>query len=375
MNRPIGLIVLLSFLTLLISCGGSDSTELADEIIQPQYDLIKVDSIGIELGDSNYVFGTIIDAACLTDGRIALLDILKRKVFVYSGNGEFLGSAGGEGMGPGEFISPYTLTPLSDGGFAVADIQQSKIIFFDSSLQYARELCGFQPMAPDRIGIGPDGSFFGRRLNWYYDEEEEELYSGSEYCLWSDSVEPYQTYQENYFLHSSDDHFFCSIASSSDGRFFSMPSSKTEYSIIGYTPEGDVSFSIEIPWETTYRTEEELLVARPGMVIPGPGSESTSSELSANWSPDSTRSTGSLAGLDEKNRLWVKSGRGETASPVFDLYNSTDGSSMGSVETTLPPIARYWSVKIFESGILGWDHNPGDYPRVYILELVDRNQR
>ncbi len=374
MNKPIGCALLLSSLFMLISCGGSDSTETSNDSPQPQYDLIKVDSIGIELGDSNYVFGAVIDAIYLADGRIALLDILQKKVFVYSGNGEFLGSAGGEGMGPGEFISPYTLTSLSDGGFAVADIQQRKIIFFDSSLQYVRELCGFQPMAPDRIGIGPNGSFFGRRHNWYYDEEEEELYSGSEYCLWSDSVEPDQTYQENYFLHSSDDHFFCSIASSSDGRFFSMPSSKTEYVITGYTSEGDVGFFIEIPWETKYLTEEELQAARPHMVIPGPGSESTSSELSANWLPDSIRGAGSLAGLDGENRLWVKSGRGETASPVFDLYNSIDGSSLGSVETTLPAIARYWNIKIFESGILGWDHNPEDYPRVYILELVDRNQ-
>ncbi len=81
-----------------------------------------------------------------------------------------------------------------------------------------------------------------------------------------------------------------------------------------------------------YLTEEELLAARPHMVIPGPGSESTSSELSADWSPDSTRGAGTLAGLDGENRLWVKSGRGEGASPVFDLYSATDGTSLGSIE-------------------------------------------
>jgi len=122
-----------------------------------------------------------------------------------------------------------------------------------------------------------------------------------------------------------------------------------------------------------FKTEEELEVARPGMVIPGPGSESTSSELSADWSPDSIRSSGSLIGLDGENRLWVKSGRGATASPIFDLYDADDGSSLGSIETTLPAIAQLWNIKIFESGILGWYHNPGDYPRVYILELVDIN--
>lgn len=373
MHKPIGIVLLLSSMFFLISCDNSEALESTNENTHPQYDLVKVDSIGIEFGDSNYVFGTIIDAAYLIDGRIALLDIIQQKVFIFSGSGEFVGSAGREGMGPGEFVSPFSLTALSDGGFAVSDIQQGKVLIFNSSLEYVRELSGFQTMAPDRISIGSGGSFFGRRLNWYYDQEEEKQYSGSEYCLWSDSVEPDRIYQENYFLHSSDDRFSCSIASSEDGKFFTMPSSKTEYIITGYTHEGDVSFAINLPWEIMYLTEEELLISRPGMFIPGPGSEATSSELTANWSPDSTRSAGSLAGLDSENRLWVKSGRGETASPVFDLYNANDGTSMGSIETTLPPIARLWSIKVFESGILGWDHNPEDYPRVYMLELVDRN--
>ncbi len=182
-----------------MGCGGSERTGSANVNSQAQYDLVKVDSIGIELGDSNYVFGAIIDATYLVDGRIALLDILQRKILVFSGSGEFLGSAGREGMGPGEFVSPYSLTALSDGGFAVSDIQQGKVVTFDSSLEYARELTGFQTMAPDRIRIGPAGSFFGRRHNWYYDQEEEELYSGSEYCLWTDSVEPDRIYQEDYF--------------------------------------------------------------------------------------------------------------------------------------------------------------------------------
>lgn len=374
MYRSIQLALVMFFLIAFSGCNETGSEEVSNDNTQPRYDLVKVDSIGIELGDSNYVFGAILDAVYLTDGRIALLDLLKRQIFVFSGSGEFIRSVGREGMGPGEFISPYSLTALSDGGFAVSDIQQCKILFFNSSLEYVRELGGFQSMAPDRISIGPGGSVFGRRMNWYYDEDQEELYSGSEYCLWSDSVEPDRIYQENYFLHSSDDHFFCGIASDEDGRFFTMPSSKTEYRITGYTSVGDISFQIELPWETTYLTEEELIVARPGMIIPGPGSESTSSELSADWSPDSIRSAGYLAGLDGENRLWVKSGRGETASPVFDLYDATDGSSLGSIETTLPAIARFWNIRIFKSGILGWDHNPGDYPRVYILRLIDRNQ-
>jgi hypothetical protein len=362
-------------LAVWIGCSESDeSTPYAENSYQA-YDLAKVDSIGIELGDSNYVFGAILDATYLNDGRIALLDVLQRKILVFSDSGEFIGSAGREGMGPGEFISPCSMTALSNGGFAVSDVQQGKIVFFNATLEFEKELGGFQPIAPDLIRTGPNGSVFGRRLNWYYDEDEEKIYSGSEYCLWSDSVQPDRIYREDYFLQSSDDHFSCGIASAEDGRFFTMPLSKNEYTITGYSSAGDISFQIELPWEIIFLTEEELLAARPGMFIPGPGSESTSSELSANWSPDSTRNSGFPIGLDDENRLWVKSGRGNTASPVFDLYNADDGSSLSMVETTLPAIARFWNYRVCEQGILGWDQNPGDYPRVYLLELVNRNEQ
>ncbi len=40
---------------------------------------------------------------------------------------------------------------------------------------------------------------------------------------------------------------------------------------------------------------------------------------------------------------------------------------------TASAIARYWSFKVSESGILGWDHNPADFTRIYILELVERD--
>ena len=369
-------IAFLSALALLACCdeSGTDTSLVEDSYSQTEYDLIKTDSIGIDIGDSNYVFGMIVDATYLIDGRIALLDLLKRKVFVYSDNGEFLGSAGGDGEGPGEFISPYSITHLSDGGLAVSDIQQGKVVFFDSDLCYLRELNGFQFMAPDRIRCGPDGSITGRIHSYYYDEDAEEVFTGSEFCLWSDSVSPDITYQENYFPSSSDDRISYNFCSNSEGSLVCALSSKTEYALIGYTPEGDASFAINIPWEITYVTQEELDAARPYTVIPGPGSEATSAELSSNWVPDSLRSAATIIGIDGEDRLWVKSGKGETASPVFDLYRMSDGSFITSVKTTLPAIARYWSFRVSESGILGWDHNPADFARVYILELVEKNQ-
>jgi hypothetical protein len=135
---------------------------------------------------------------------------------------------------------------------------------------------------------------------------------------------------------------------------------------------GNTLFTTELPWSVTPKTQDELDVARPHMVIPGPGSESTSSELSANWKPDSLRYAARLLGVDSLGRLWVKSGRGAGPAPCFDLFDCTDGSLLMSIETSLPVSASVWAVRVTESGILGWDHNPSDYPRVYMLELVER---
>ncbi len=325
------------------------------------------------MGDSNYVFGAIIDAEFLTDGRIALLDLMKRKVFVYSPEGQYLGCAGSDGPGPGEFTTPYTIASLSNGGFAVTDIQASKVVFFDSELTVEKELIGFQPMAPDRIEGGADGSIIGRRHSYYFNETEGQYYRGNEICVWSDSTTPDFTFLENYLPQPAEDLVYYNFTADYRGNVYCSPSSKTDYEIIAYYPDGDTLFTYVESWVVTMRTPEELAAARPHMVIPGPGSESTSSELSSNWTPDSIRNAAYMVGIDSESRLWVKSGRGETASPVFDLFNTIDGTFLGSIETTLPAIACYWSYEVSEHGIVAWDHNPADYPTVYVMDVVLRD--
>lgn len=373
MKRAIVSASLISILALLIGCTESNPApeEIGSNTHQHQYDLIKVDSIGIEWGDSNYVFGTIIDATYLNDHRIALLDMYRKKVLLYSENGEFISQVGSDGSGPGEFLLPFSITALSNGGFAVSDIHAGKVVFFNSTGSLERELTGFYPMAPMTIEQGVRGSIIGKRINYYYDEEEDRVLSGSEYCVWSDSTEPDIVLLENYAVHQSNDRISYNFTTSFDGMFFCCPSSTEEYAITGFSPEGDTAFYTEIPWEITSMTQDEIAVARPGIVVPGPGSESTITELNANWEPDSIRNAGLLIGVDRENRLWVKSGRGETAAPIFDLFDSRNGSFITSVETTLPAIARYWNIEVSEFGILGWDHNPADYPHVYILELIE----
>jgi hypothetical protein len=54
-------------------------------------------------------------------------------------------------------------------------------------------------------------------MNYYFDEDEDTVYSGSEYGRWRDSLEPDLLYLESYALHTSDDHVFYTYASSGEG--------------------------------------------------------------------------------------------------------------------------------------------------------------
>ncbi len=356
--------------SIALGCGGSGgpgSLESSGQV-EDISDLVIIDSIGIELGDTNYVFGAILDGCFLSDGRIALVDLIKCRVSVFSNEGDFLGSVGRPGGGPGEFAAPFSIAPLSNGGFAVSDVHAGKIVFFDSCLVMEREINGLMPMAPTALGTGPEGSVLGRRINYYF--EGEALYKGADICAWSDSSEPDGVYLGDYAMYPDTDFDMYSFVSTDSGTLYCALSSQDEYRFLCLASPGDTLFAIERPWQETQVTGEELEVARPSLVIPGPGSEETSEELSAGWEPDPLRSAADVSGFDSERRLWIRSGNGETASQVFDLYDMTDGSFIQSVQTTLPPIARYWAFVVSPQGIIGWDHNPSDFPRVYILETV-----
>ena len=67
---------------LCLSCGDvCDDNEKADVSIDTLY---FADSIGIEMGDSNYVFGSIRDFDYAPDGRILILDNIQCCIIIYS---------------------------------------------------------------------------------------------------------------------------------------------------------------------------------------------------------------------------------------------------------------------------------------------------
>ncbi|MCK5034711.1 MAG: hypothetical protein KAS73_02380, partial [Candidatus Sabulitectum sp.] len=71
-----------------IACGTpepqSDQALTVESTETPHYIIAAVDTIGIELGDSNYVFGQTDAALFGTSGEILVLDGSKKKISVFS---------------------------------------------------------------------------------------------------------------------------------------------------------------------------------------------------------------------------------------------------------------------------------------------------
>lgn len=177
----LGLLPLLAALTpALVACGTDRPSDLA--VVRDSASVTIVEnapgaaervprwavgpepslSIGVAEGDPGYEFHRVLDAALLSDGRIAVLDWGSRQVRLFGSDGRLVGVQGREGDGPGEYRSPQILWTLAGDSMAVYDPRQDRVTVLaanQSGLELGR-------VAPVRRGIMAPlaaGSFDGGR--------------------------------------------------------------------------------------------------------------------------------------------------------------------------------------------------------------------
>ena len=81
--------------------------------------------------DDEDMVGLIADVCEDRDGNVYLLDVQLNTVWVYSSDGERIGSVGREGDGPGEFRSPFQVLQWPDGRLAVAEESPGRFLLFE----------------------------------------------------------------------------------------------------------------------------------------------------------------------------------------------------------------------------------------------------
>lgn len=88
--------------------------------------------IGTVFGEAEYQFARIADAGFLSDGRVVVADQMRKTIRVFSPEGEFLGSMGGDGEGPGEFRRVGDIVVLPGDSIAAWDARLRRLTVFDS---------------------------------------------------------------------------------------------------------------------------------------------------------------------------------------------------------------------------------------------------
>jgi len=136
---------------ILLGCGGGSAPQEVEWARDARHESLAVtDSIGIETGDSNFVFGQIAGAAYAPDGRIAVLDMKQKAVLFYSPDGSFLMRVGRQGSGPGEFLMPSSISFYRDGSMVVGDAMAQKLT---SSMPRASTPAAWRASSPPRRSL------------------------------------------------------------------------------------------------------------------------------------------------------------------------------------------------------------------------------
>ena len=250
--------LLTAAMVLLIACGPSPSEEKPtnestsnDESVSYELPVADVyisvnDSIGVDIGDSNYVFGAIVGARYTPGGEIAVLDIQKYCISFYTQEGEFVKSIGRQGSGPGEFqlVTAFTFCP--DGGIVVADAMARALMFFDSKGEYTGNLTGFFPTSPQQVICVDERALVGMKPE--FEQNEDGMFMGFIIARWEEGkTEPSAEYYSKMSPFDPED--MSSIAedvaffgATEDGMVFASRLSTEEYSFTAYSPGGGGTF-------------------------------------------------------------------------------------------------------------------------------------
>lgn len=368
----IALVVMNSMLLTIFGCNRHSPPELPPI----DYYLVITDSIGIESGDSNYVFVWPVDAVYTPDGDIAVLDMMKNAVLFYTPEGEFIRSVGEKGEGPGRFMTPYGMCFYSDGSFLVEC--GNGISRFNSNGEFVHRMV-WPRYDPHLIAALDDSSFIGRGT--IMESNAQGLTCTSTIGRWEEAGNPatkYFTFEFEYPLPDENgvmdlsrhrDKHIISCASH-DGRVFYTVVSVDSFEITGFEQDGTRFFHVvDEDYRRTPKTEEEMQIEIQSREKDYNRLGTGASGLTIR--PDPYKP--SIIGLhiDGYNRLWIR--LGYCPGIVYRVYDM-NGEILFHATTDFPfDIQDYldWAISINDNGFLAFPSNPDDYPRIYMLSLVE----
>jgi len=376
-RKPLSTAALTLLALLPLSCGdgGGIAAEPPDAAGGvPHLEVRSVLTIGIELGDTSYVFGTIGDAAPTGDGGAVVLDMFSMNVRRYDSTGVLTASAGREGSGPGEFLMPRGLTVLGNGGLLVSDMAAGAVSVFDDTLGWERSVTGFSPRPPFTMRTIGDSTYAGILPEF---DRAAGTTGWSIVGLTASSPEPFVVYEEEQHPFDpsrmgpgagEDQPLF---AAGPDGTVYLSAPGPDAILVRGFSPDGAEVLRIDRPLERIEKTPEEL--AREEAEFEerssGTGRGRRFGGGAAVFDPDPFRRAVTGLGVDASGRIWVRLGAFDY--PFWQVFDASGELLFtASLELDDPDIADM-IVRIERDGAVAWVEDPGTWPRVRLLSLPE----
>ncbi len=368
------------YLLLCISCTGENNqTDNSQTLHVVNYanlcTLSVVDSIGVELGDSNYVFGAVREVEIGPDGDIYVVDWIKCTIFRYSSTGEFIQRIGRRGSGPGEMLQPGDLAVMDDGSICIND--ELGWQRYDSAGENISSGRILRPnpmwiMALDSVEILGMLNELSRNDNY--------LITTKRICRWNshdpDSIET-EYFSKQYLIGPLEDlnefrrdliriDFFPILFAAGEGFVCIAPEPRSEPVLLLFHADGSVMDTLMLPYPEIARTEEEIQEQK--RFIEEHFYHSSQHTHQVDWEPFPNKPMISNLAVDGLNRIWVQ--RGFEQYPAFDLFDTSGEYLMTAV---LPDRDDTTHLKfhISKHGILAVPEDPESYYCVYLINMLE----
>lgn len=370
-NRIVPLLLIL----VLFACGGesSESQTTSGNGTDDDSGIIELEitgTIGVELGDSNYVLGAVQSIDHDADGNVLVLDRSSCCVRVYDSDGVFLRRISNQGSGPGEILNPMDMIVLQDGRIVVETPWSGGLHGFGIEGEWLGLLTPFYNNPPMRFDDADDSAYVATRLEVLPDGNGD-LTVTTFIGRYEMGELPVATYYENEFPFDPGDltdmlnnsimgHVFCADA---DGNVFVASRSSEEYRVDMYRADGEsfgvVEMDIEPVAKTPDEIEEEKVYVESYLESLG------ASGVVIEWIPDPYRPMISGIETDGEGRIWVR--RGTEVMPFFDVFDHSGSLLFSATVPEAGADAQFWEFNIDEYGISAFSTNPELFQQVYLF--------
>lgn len=359
---------------MLSACGdsGSDISQVTPAETEERVSIAIVDSIGLEIGDSDYVFANIMAVEFGPDGNIYVLDRGAYSLPVYSSTGEFIRRIGNQGSGPGELLMPFAMAVLGDGRVAICDPMQGGVNSFSSEGQWEGVSAEFNNNPPMRMSGADSNAFVALKLTIEFEGPPVTVFTIGRY---EEDSEPTVIYYRDEFPFDPENLtemlnrtlFSAEYTADRDGNVYLTPMSTEDYIVQVFDRDGNLTLEFQREMDRVEKSAEEITEEKLWMEawLTSIGAQGVLIE----YEPNPYRFMTSDIGYDSQNRIWVR--RGTESIPVFDVYDMDGGFLFAAEVEGAGEDALFWDFIIDEHGMIAYSLNPEFFHKIWIMEIPE----